>query len=141
MEQRRSASESLRNIGLWLFILAVGISFIVLGFQGRVGSGLAAFFAPSTLAPMNEDGTAQPAPTDPGKVASTAASAAPTLVQTATQNVATNAAIGIVNALQSLKDLPSVVAQLIGAEITNPKATNQAASTGFWQGVLAALGL
>lgn len=127
-QSRRSPAETLRNIGLWLFMIAIGLSLIILGFQGRVGSGLAAFFAPSTLAPMNSDGTAQ----NPGT--------APNLPQQAA-NSSVPVAVSLLNAIKGLQSLPGQVAAGITAIEQNPTAVAQASQSGFWQGFLRALGL
>lgn len=127
-QPRRSPVESARNIGLWLLMIAIGLSFIILGFQGRVGSGLAAFFAPSTLAPMNEDGTAGA----PANTAGTAAQVAGSVVgsQIVKPVVATpGVAVGIIknerdtaigSIAQTVNNLRQTIATMAATAVTNP---------------------
>jgi len=139
-QPNRSPAETLRNVGLWLFMIAIGLSLIILGFQGRVGSGLAAFFAPSTLAPMNEDGTAQNPGTGNVNIASGAAAVLGPAAAAFQKQQINGGVSALIDAIHGLQSLPGQLAAGIVAFEQNPTAVAQASQSGFWQGLLRGLG-
>lgn len=49
----------MRNVLAWVVMLVLGILLVVLGFEGRLGSFLAAMVSPGSLEPTDASGNAQ----------------------------------------------------------------------------------